>query len=108
LLDEIVDDLLDRLAGGPHRHDDLLGGGIANVVEELVLSAGQVTDFLHVVRNDAGKLEIVGIGSFPTLEIDVRILGGPSQLGSFRIGPARPKQRHRVLVDQTGHVFVVD
>ena len=108
MLDEVVDDFLDRLAGGSHRHDHLLGGGIADVVEELVVSAGQVTDFLHVVRDDAGELEIVGIGGFPALEIDVRILGGASQFRTFRIGAARPKPRHRLSVDQAGHVLVVD
>ena len=32
----------------------------------------------HVVTDDARHLEILGIGRFATLEINIRVLGGPS------------------------------
>ena len=52
---EVIDDLVQGLADGAHGDDDVLGLGIAVVVEELVVSAGQLADGVHLLLHDLGQ-----------------------------------------------------
>ena len=60
---------------GAHHDDDLLGVGGADVVEQVVLPAGQRGEFVHGVLHDARGLEVVLVDRLATLEVDVRVLG---------------------------------
>ena len=51
------------------------------VVEELIVSAGEGVDFVHVFFDDGGEVVVVGVGDFPFLEVDVRVLGGAADDG---------------------------
>ena len=46
---QVVHGLLHGLAGGAHHHDDFLRVGRAVVVEQLVVTAGELVDLVHVV-----------------------------------------------------------
>ena len=64
---QMVGDLLCAAAHGAHGHDDALGVGRAVVVEQVVLTAGQLADLSHVVLHDVGQLgvgRVVGLAGW--------------------------------------------
>ena len=71
---EVVDGLLDGVAAGAHRDDDLLRVGSADVVEQMVLTAGQLAHLLHYFLNDCGSRVVVLVGGLTVLEVDVGVL----------------------------------
>jgi hypothetical protein len=96
---EVVDHLLDGFAGRAHGDDDAIGVGIAHVVEQVVLAAGERGDFFHVVGNDVRHLLVVDVGRFPALKVDVRVLGGAAQFGGSGLTPrARKFSRASMLI----------
>ena len=55
------------------------------VVEELVVSAGEGVDVVHVVFDDGREVVVVGVGDFSFLEVDVGVLGGAADDGVVRV-----------------------
>ena len=86
----------------------MLGLRVSHVVKEPVFAPGQVTDLLHVFVNNTRHFEIIRVGGFAILEIDIGILGGSPQFGSFRVGSPGTKFGDRIPVCQFGHIFVID
>ena len=74
LLVEVVDGLLDGVAAGAHRDDDLLRVGSANVIEQMIMTAGQLAHLLHYFLNDFGGRVVVLVGGLTVLEVDVGVL----------------------------------
>ena len=104
----MIDHFLDGLTGGAHGDDDIFRIGRSDIIEKLVIAAGQGAHLLHVLIDDAGELEVIGVDSLATLVIDVRILGRAAQFGTFGIGSPGAESGQRFLVDQFGHIRVVD
>ena len=85
-----------------------LGVGGADVVERLVVAAGQGGDLVHVLLDDGRDDLVVGVGSLTALEVDVRVLGGAANVRVFRVHGALAEGGHLVHVQQGLHVVVVD
>ena len=78
---QVIDDLFDGFAGRPHGDDHPLGIGVAHIVEQLVVPAGELADLFHVVLDDVRHLEVISVGRLAALKVDVRILGRAPQFG---------------------------
>ena len=89
---QVIHGLLDGVAAGAHGDDDVLGVGRADVIEEVILSAGELADLLHALLDDRGSGDVVLVGGFSALEVDVGVLGGAGlvrMLGIERAGAER-------------------
>ena len=52
----------------------LLRVGSANVVEQMIMTAGQLAHLLHYLLNDFGGRVVVLVGGLTALEVDVGVL----------------------------------
>ena len=96
----IIDDFLDGLADRAHGDDDLLGIGIAVVIEEVIIAADHGVDFIHVVLHHAGEGIVELIGDLALLEEDIGVLGTAAQHGAVGGKPAVPEGIHRGAVQK--------
>jgi hypothetical protein len=62
-----------------HQNDDTLGCGMADVLEQLVAPAGQLTERLHRAFDDPRARVVEAIRGLPRLEKDVRVLSGSTE-----------------------------
>ena len=106
------DQRLDRLLGGAgaraHQHDDPLGVGRTDVVDQAVPPAGPRRELVHDVLHDAGHGDVEGVGRLAGLEEDVGVLGRAAH--DRRVGrhAPRPEGEHVVVADQRAQVVVVE
>ncbi len=78
---QVVDHFFESLTGGAHGDDDAFGIGCTNVIEGLVIAAGQSRNLVHVLFDDGRDSIIFIISSLTTLEVDIRVLGGAATSG---------------------------
>ena len=71
---EHIDSLFNGLRSRTHYHNHLFGIFGTMVIKQLVPAACQLSQFIHGLLNNTGNLVIKRIGTFTTLEIDIRIL----------------------------------
>ena len=81
---------------------------VSHVIKKIVLTAGQRTDFFHIIADNARYLEIVRIGCLSALKINIGILRRAPQFGPFRIGTTGAEFGHGLKVCQFGHVIIID
>ncbi len=81
---------------------------MTDVVKKVVFAPRQFTQFLHTFADDFRDLQVVGIGCFPALKVNIRVLGRAPNFRSFRIDTPATKFSNSVPVDQFGHIFVID
>ncbi len=105
---QVIDGLLDGVAAGAHGDDHALGVGRADVVEQVIASAGDALDVLHRLLNDGGRGEVILVGGFAALEVDVRVLRGAHLMRMLGVQRAAAEGLHGVPVDEPGDVFVGD
>ncbi len=105
---EILHRLFDGLGAGTHGDDDVLSIFGTYIIEGFVMAAGELAHLVHGLNNVLGDSQIVGVGSFPVLEEDVRILGGSPQLRVLRVDAPGPESSHGFHIHQLGHLFVID
>ena len=79
---------------------------VTHIIKKFIAAARQAPDLLHIFVDNCRNFQIVSVGRFPTLEIDVGILGGTPQFRSFRICTSGSKIRYSILVNQFGHILV--
>ena len=103
----VVDDLLDGLADRAHGHDDLLGIGVAVVIEEVVVAADHGVDLVHVFLHHTGEGIIELVGDLTLLEEDIGVLGAAAQHGTVGGKPAIPEGIHRGAVHQRFELLIV-
>ena len=87
--------LLRHFGAGAHHDDDALGVGRADVIEQVILAAGERRELVHRVLHDGGGGEVVRIAGFARLEVDVGILRGAADdrtVGRERAGAVRGDQ----------------
>ena len=104
---QIVDDLLSAAGHAAHGYDDTLGIRSAVVVEQVILTAGQLADLRHIVLHHIGQLGVVGVVGLPQLEIDIGVIHQrthPGILGVQRIGT---ELGQRVIIHQLGVVIIL-
>jgi len=103
---QIVDHLLGAAAHGAHGHDDALGIRCAVVVEQVVLTAGQLADLRHVVLHDVGQLGIGRVVGLAELEVDVGVIHQRTHTGIFRVQGVGAEGGQGVVVHQLGVLVV--
>ncbi len=104
---EVVDDLLDGLAGGTHGDDDVLGVGSAVVVEGLVVGADLLVDLVHVVHDDLGHGVVVLVAGLAGLEEDVAVLGLAAEHGVLGVQGAAAELIDSVPIQHVAQILVV-
>ena len=108
MTDQVVDRLLDGLAGGSHGDDHALGLRVADIIEGPVASAGQVAYLLHSGVDDRRDFKVIRVGGLAALKVDIGILGRAPQLRPLGVDAPRPEFGHGAEVRQPAHVLVVD
>ncbi len=108
LLYQVVNGLLNCLATRTHGDDHAFRIGRANIIKGLVAAPGQGGNLLHHASNDIGNSQIVGVGCFAALEINVGVLRCTALVRMLRIEGAFPEILDRLPIHQLGNVFVVD
>ena len=103
---QMVDDLLCAAAHGAHGHDDALGVGRAVVVEQVVLTAGQLADLSHVVLHDVGQLGVGRVVGLAELEVDVGVIHQRTHPGILRVQGIGAEGSQCVAVHQLGVLVV--
>jgi hypothetical protein len=81
LLLQVLDGLEGGFGAGAHQDDDALGVGRADVVEGLVLAAGELGELVHRGCDDVGAGVVELVDGFAALEIDVGVLAVPRMTG---------------------------
>ena len=70
----VIQCFADNTCGGSHGDDDVLGIRCAEIIEQLVVGAGDLIDLGHVLFDDSRDCQIVLVGRLTCLEEDVRAL----------------------------------
>ena len=104
---EVVHDLVQSLADGAHSHDDVLCVFCAVVVEELVITAGQLTDGLHLLFNYLGQSGVGSVAGLAGLEEGVGILQGGADGGMLGVERMVTEALHSVPVKQLCQILIV-
>ena len=104
---QVVDCLLDSLTDRAHGYDDVLGLGVAVVVERVILPAGELFDLLHILLDDVGYDCIEPVSSLLGLEEDVRVLCRPLLEGALRIHRASSELRECIVVHELRKVLIL-
>ena len=81
LCGEVIHDFQHRLADGAHGDDHALGIGCAVVVEELVISAGEGIDGIHLLLDNLREGVVSRVAGLAGLEEGVRVLQGGADGG---------------------------
>ena len=80
---EVFDGFFNGFAAGTHGNDHIGGIFCTDIVEEMVLTAGDLGDSIHLFLHDCGTGGVVGVDSFSSLEVHVTILGTHFADGAF-------------------------
>ena len=107
-LAEIVDDLLRALADRAHRHDHALCLRVAEVVEELVVAAGQSGHFFHVLLDHGGEGVVGGVGGLAVLEEDVVVLAAVADGRMLGVQRAVAELFQLIPVEHLAEVLIVE
>ena len=82
---EFIDRFLDCAGNGTHSDDDVFSIGSPVVIEEVVRTARQFTDLIHVVLNNVRQTLVPEVVSFAGLEEHIRVGNGTAHDRMFRI-----------------------
>ena len=74
--DQVLDGLVRHLGARAHHDDDPLRLGVADVVEEVVLAAGDLGEVVHGRLHVLGAVGVEGVAGLARLEEGVGVLGG--------------------------------
>ena len=73
------------LSAGAHDYYNVFSIGSTGVVEQLVVTAGQLADFVHVIFYDFRQGFVVFVYSFTGLEVNIRVLVGTTDYRMIRV-----------------------
>ena len=104
---QVVDHFADGFCYRAHSDDDAFCFGVAVVVEQTVVAAGDFADLLHVVFYDFRNGVIEAVAGFAVLEEVVRVFGHTTCNRSHGVHGAAAEFGQSFLVDQRSEVFVV-
>ena len=104
---QVIHGLLHGLAGGAHHNDDFLSVGSAIVVEELVVTAGELVDLIHVVLDGVGQAVGLDVGALLALEVDVRVDVVAPVGGMLRVQGLAAEGLQGLLIHQTTEILIV-
>ena len=105
---QIVNGLLDRLGSRAHDDDDFLCVRRAVVVEQLVITAGQLVNFIHIVLDGVGHDSRLDVCALLALEVNVGVYVVAAVGRVLRVERLTAELLERLLVDQAAQVFVIE
>ena len=105
---QIIDRFLDRLGSGAHDNDNFLCVRCAVVVEQLVVAAGQLVNFIHIVLDGVGHDGRLDVRAFLALEIDVRVDIVAAVGRMLRVERLTAELLERLLVNEAAQVFIIE
>ena len=103
--DEILNRFLRNFCARSHDDDDALGVRCANVIEQLVLTSGDLRELVHRVLHDGGNRQVEGVHGFASLEVDVRILRSAAKDRAIRRERACAMLLHQFVGDHRLQIF---
>ena len=106
LFDEIIHRFVRRFAAGTHQHDDALGIGRADVIEQLVGAAHDLGELVHRLLHDLRAGGVKRIARLAALEKDVGILRRAAQ--HRLVGRHRPRAMfgNQFVVNQRAQIGI--
>ena len=106
-LHQMVHNLHKRLAHAAHGDDYAGSLGMAVVVEQLILLAGDLVHLLHIILHDLRQSVICGVARLPGLEEGVGILQSGADGGVLSAQSVVFELLHRVPIQHGAQVLVV-
>ena len=103
----MVDGLAGSLGGRTHEDDDALGILSSIVVEEVILTACDLADLLHVVLYNLGHLVVSGVASLTMGEEGLGVLSRTARHGTLRRECAIAEALHVGGVDELCYVLLL-
>ena len=104
---QVVDGLLDGLAGGTHGDDDMLSILSSVVVEQFVVGSDLLINFVHVLLHYCRQSVVVGVAGLSCLEEDIRVLSGSSLAGMVGIQSVFTELIDGVQIHQIFQILVI-
>ena len=105
---ELVDHLLGGFTGRAHADHDVLSILCAVVVEEVVVTTGDLAQLVHVVLNGLGDSVVEGVGCLTLLEVDIPILRRTTGHGRIGGESAMTELLDRLEVNEGTEILHVD
>ena len=105
---QVVDRLFRNVCAAAHDDENFLRIGCADIVEEVIVTARDLADLVHIMLNDLGDLGVVIVRCFTVLEIDVRVLRRTAEVRMIRVHCARTERCDRIAIEELIHVCIVD
>ena len=96
---QCISHVLADIGDGADGDDDAVRIRCAVVVEEVVASAGDFADFVHVVLDNVRQRIVEGVGCFAVLEVDIRVFCSAADDRMVRIEGAGTECSKGLLVD---------
>ena len=104
---QVVDSLTSCFGSGTHQDDDAFSIFSTVVVEQVITTAGNLVDFVHVAFNYFRNALVEGVAGFSVLEEVVGVLSHTACYRLVRSQLAVAELSQRLLVNQRSEVFVV-
>ena len=95
------------VTAGTHSYDDVFSIGSAIIVEQVVFTTGNFGDFGHIFLYHSRNCVIVGVNSFTSLEINIRVLSAAALNRVIRVQRAFAESIHSVLIQQLLQICVI-
>ena len=92
---------------GTHSNDHVFSIGSTEVVEQLIVSACDLVDFVHVFFNDSRQVCVERCACFSVLEEYVGVLYCGTLNGMFGVQCVLSEFSQSILVDQFAQIFIV-
>ena len=102
---ELVDSFLDGTGDRTHGDDDVFCVRSAVVIEEVVRTARQFADLVHVVLDNVGQALIPGVIGFAGLEEHIRVGNGTAHNRMFRVQAGVFEMIESIAVDEFAQFF---
>ena len=102
----MADRFAQRVRAGTHHDRNPLGFRIAAVFEQAIAAAGRFAEPVHALLHDLRQTGVIRVGTFPPLEVDVRVLRGPADTGVVRIQRTGAVRTNQILVDHVSDLLI--
>ena len=105
---QVIDRFLDRLGSRAHDDDDFLCVRCAVVVEQLVVAAGQLVNFIHIVLDGVGHDGRLDVRALLALEVDVRVYVVAAVGRVLRVERLTAELLERLLVNEAAQILIIE
>ena len=105
---QVVDGFADGFCNRAHSDDDVFGIFCTIVVEQTIVAAGNLVDFLHVVFYNLGNSVVELVAGFTVLEEVVGVLGHTTHNGVVGAQCTFTEFFKSFLIDKGSEVFVLN